>query len=72
MQSDTMSATMNHFVPATLLELRTVFDDACAILPVSQQSSDRKSAMAERILKLAAKGERDPRRLRDAALTRIA
>lgn len=62
---------MNHFDPATLLELRAVFDDACAMLPTSQQSSDQKAAIAERILKLAAEGERDPHRLRDAALTRL-
>jgi hypothetical protein len=63
---------MNHFDPETLLELRAVFDDVCAMLPAAQQSSDQKSAIAERILKLAAQGERDPHRLRDGALTRIA
>jgi hypothetical protein len=62
---------MDHFDPATLRELRAVFDDACAMLPPSQQSSEQKCALAQRILMLAAKGERDPRRLRDAALTRM-
>jgi hypothetical protein len=64
-------ASVKHFEPETLAKLRAVFDDACTRLPHSQQSSNNKSAMAERILKLSNAGERDPVRLRDAALLRI-
>jgi hypothetical protein len=62
---------VKHFEPETLAKLRAVFDDACTRLPHSQQSSNNKSAMAERILKLSNAGERDPVCLRDAALLRI-
>jgi hypothetical protein len=49
------------FDPETVSTLRQVLDDAWESL--------KKTALAERILKSAAKGERDRKRLRDAALS---
>jgi hypothetical protein len=63
---------MPHFDPETLTELRNVFDEVCAKLPASRQTLEHKAVLAEQILKLAADGERDPVRLRDAALLSIA
>jgi hypothetical protein len=54
--------------PETLALLKRVYDDALSTLPVSQQTSERRSQIATRILGLAAAGERDSVRLRRAAL----
>jgi hypothetical protein len=45
-----------------------MLDDAWASLRPQQQATMLKTALAERLLKSAAQGERDPARLRDAAL----
>ena len=60
------------FDPETVTILRATLDDAWASLRPEQQATMQKSALAERILKSAAKGERDRDRLRDAALTDLA
>jgi hypothetical protein len=62
---------VKYLEPAILAELRAVFDDVCGMLPQSHETQIQKSAIAERILKLAAQGERDPLRLRQAALLRM-
>jgi hypothetical protein len=56
------------FDPETLAILKTVFDEACARLSADQRTANMRSAVAERILKLAAKGERDRGRLLAYAL----
>jgi hypothetical protein len=56
------------FDPETVALLRETLDDAWACLRPEEQATTRKAALAERILKFAAKGERDRERLRDAAL----
>jgi hypothetical protein len=48
--------------------LRETLDDAWACLRPEQQEATTRSALAERILKTAAKGERNKERLVDAAL----
>jgi hypothetical protein len=48
--------------------LREMLDDAWASLRGQQQATMLKTTLAERLLKSAAQGERDPARLRDAAL----
>ena len=48
--------------------LRETLDDAWACLSPELQATMQKTALAERILKSAARGERDRNRLRDAAL----
>jgi hypothetical protein len=52
----------------TIALLRTVLDEAWANLLPSQQAATNKGVLAERILKLAAQGERDPIRLRTNAV----
>lgn len=54
--------------PETLDLLRSVLDDAWARIPPQQRCGTSKSDIAVRILKLAAHGERDPVRLKTAAL----
>jgi hypothetical protein len=50
--------------------LRQVLDDAWATLPLRLRTQANKVVIAHELLKLAADGERDPRRLRElAALT---
>ena len=60
------------FDPETVTLLREILDDAWASLPAEQQSTMQKTALAERMLKSVAQGERDPERLRDAALEDLA
>jgi hypothetical protein len=57
-----------NFDPETVTLLRETLDDAWAGLPPALQATMQKTALAERILKSAARGERDRKRLRDAAL----
>jgi hypothetical protein len=56
------------FDPETVTLLRETLDDAWACLRPAQQATMQKTALAERMLKFAARGERDRDRLRDAAL----
>ncbi|MET0723839.1 MAG: hypothetical protein ABWY64_23850 [Tardiphaga sp.] len=60
------------FDPETVTLLREILDGAWASLPPEQQATMQKTALAERMLKSVAQGERDPERLRDAALEDIA
>jgi hypothetical protein len=55
------------FDPDTIALLRSVLDDAWSRLPPGQTNVSR-SLLAERILKAARNGERDPARLRTRAL----
>ncbi|MEJ2378861.1 MAG: hypothetical protein P8Y71_26910 [Pseudolabrys sp.] len=48
--------------------LRETLEDAWACVPPDQRTTTSKTLSAERILKSAAGGERDPERLIDAAL----
>lgn len=57
-----------YFDPETVTVLREVLDEAWSGLPPEQQATMQRTALAERILKSAARGERDRERLRDAAL----
>jgi hypothetical protein len=61
-----------HFDPETITLMKTALDDAWSCLPATMKASVLKSALAERILKSATEGERDRRRLRDAALRGLA
>ncbi|HET7848768.1 MAG TPA: hypothetical protein VFL51_06880 [Pseudolabrys sp.] len=56
------------FDPDTIELLRKVLDDAWASLSPVQQARLSKAEMAQRILRLAASGERDRIRLRARAL----
>jgi hypothetical protein len=59
---------MARYDPETLIVLRNVLDEAWAVLPDDRKSESQKSDMAQRILKMAAEGVRDPVRLRAYAL----
>jgi len=59
------------FDPETIELLRCVLDEAWASLRPAEQAHSSRSLLAQRILKLAATGERDPYRLRARALTEI-
>ncbi len=57
-----------HFDPETLSLLRAALSDAWSCLRAEQRAVTSQSILAERILKLAAEGERNPDRLRESAL----
>jgi hypothetical protein len=59
---------MAQYSPETLVLLRSTLDEAWALLPDHRKSETQKSEMAQRILKQAAEGVRDPVRLRATAL----
>ena len=56
------------FDPETVSLLRKTLDETWAGLTPVQRALSSRTLLAERILKSAAKGERDAERLRDAAL----
>jgi hypothetical protein len=56
----------------TLTVLRTALDEAWELLSPVQQARTTKSLVATRLLEAAAAGERDPGRLRDAAINGVA
>lgn len=59
------------FDPETIQLLRAALDQAWRSLSPGQQAHTTKSFIAQRILKLAAQGERDPVHLRSYALATI-
>jgi hypothetical protein len=61
-------AAMAHYDPETLIILRKALDEAWAAMPDSSKSVTLKSEMAQRILKQAADGMRDPVGLRASSL----
>jgi hypothetical protein len=58
------------FDPETLAILEGVFDEAWASIQAQRNCNITRAALAECILNLAAKGERNPARLLDDALSR--
>jgi hypothetical protein len=59
------------FDPKTIKLLKAALDQAWLSLSPGQQAHTTKSYLAQRILKLAAQGERDPARLRRYAVATI-
>jgi hypothetical protein len=59
---------MTAYDPETLNALRQALDQAWALLPNERKATIQKSDLADRILKRAAAGERDPVKLRAAAI----
>ena len=57
--------------PETITLLRSVLDAAWNSLSPTQQARLSKSHLAERLLKLATRGERDPARLGVAAIVEV-
>ena len=60
------------FDPETVSALREILDEAWSRLPHERQTTMLKTTLAERILKTAAKGERNRERLLDVALRDLA
>ena len=56
------------FQPDEVKLMRSALDEAAIILPKAERTSAMKVKLASRILAAAAKGERDPNKLRIAAL----
>jgi hypothetical protein len=59
------------FEPEMIALMRAALDEAWSTLPFERQARTSKSELAERILKLAARGERDPVRLRTRAVIEL-
>ena len=63
-----MAAIGTAFQPDEVKLMRSALDEAVIILPKAERTSAMKAELASRILAAAAKGERDPNKLRIAAL----
>ena len=61
-----------YFDPETVRALTEILDEAWGRLPRERQATMLKTTLAERILKIAAKGERNRERLLDVALRNLA
>jgi len=59
------------FQPELIALMRSVLDDAAAMLPEAKRTSTMKAEIASHILECAANGERDPVVLRTAALLAV-
>jgi hypothetical protein len=57
--------------PETLQLLRDVLEDTWAALPPHERKRTSKTNLAMRLVEMAAAGERDPARLRSAALSTV-
>ena len=66
-----MSTTGRVFQPELIQLMKTVLDDATAMLPEAKRTSTMKAEIASHILACAAKGERDPIALKMAALLAV-
>jgi hypothetical protein len=59
------------FQPQLIELMRTVLEEATAMLPEAKRTSTVKADIASGILACAAKGERDPMALKSAALSAV-
>jgi hypothetical protein len=66
-----MSTAGASFQPELIELMKAVLDDAAAMLPEAKRTSTMKAEIASQILACAAKGERDPVVLRNAALLAV-
>jgi macrodomain Ter protein organizer (MatP/YcbG family) len=67
-----MAKAATHFDAETIAIMKKALDEAWARLPPKMQATMLKTTLAERILRMAAEGERNRERLRDAALSDLA
>jgi hypothetical protein len=67
-----MAKAAAHFDAQTITLMKVALDEAWDRLPPQLQATMLKTTLAERILKLAAEGERNRERLREAALRDLA
>jgi hypothetical protein len=66
-----MNAAGESFQPELIELMKTVLDDATAMLPEPKRTSAIKAEIASHILACAARGERDPAALKMAALLAV-
>src|SRR6476469_2807778 len=66
-----MNPTGAVFQPELIQLMKSVLDDATAMLPEAKRTSTMKAEIASQILACAAKGERDPMVLKNSALLAI-
>jgi hypothetical protein len=66
-----MNNTGAVFQPELIELMKSVLDDATAMLPEAKRTSAMKAEIASHILACAAKGERNPVNLRTAALLAV-
>jgi hypothetical protein len=66
-----MNATGAVFPPELIELMKSVLEDATAVLPEARRTSTTKAEIASYILSCAAKGERDPVALKMAALLAV-
>jgi hypothetical protein len=59
------------FQPEDITLMRSALDAAAVALPIALRTSSYKAALAERILLHAAQGERDPTKLKTAAVLEV-
>ena len=59
------------YQPELITLMRAVLDEAAATLPEWKRTSTMMAEMASQILACAAKGVRDPNKLRDAAMSAV-
>jgi hypothetical protein len=59
------------YQPELVKLMKAVLEDAAATLPVSRRTSAMMAEIASQILACAAKGERDPSKLRVAAMLAV-
>jgi len=59
------------FQPELIELMKSVLDDATAMLPEAKRTSSMKAEIASYILECAAKGERNPQALKTAALSAV-
>jgi hypothetical protein len=57
------------FHPELIELMKAVLEEAASTLPEAERTSNMKAEIASRILACAAKGERDPMKLKIAALS---
>jgi hypothetical protein len=62
----------DYFDPETISALREILDEAWSRLPRERQATMLKTTLADRILKTAAKGQRNRERLLDVAFRDLA
>jgi len=66
-----MSAIGAVYPPKLIKLMKAVLDDATATLPEAKRTSAMKAEIASHILTCAAKGQRDPKALKVAALSAV-
>jgi hypothetical protein len=71
LKETSMVAPGTVFQPDEIKLIKSTLDEAATMLPLAERTSAVKVKLASRILAAAAKGERDPVRLRIAALLEV-